>query len=183
MKKITTRTILRIDKHGIRLNHPSLQGILGRIDRWVFNYSWPRRKYFYVPCFLPLLKMYKQLVIDNVPVYMGGGVNCFNEPNEIVPVIISKEELQQCIEANTNGYWRIRRFEYNGFYGRLKKGHIKEVAISIVETNDPGIYKCMTNKGSIIYAPSYAIEGIQLIYKVKENNNIPCLFGIVSATI
>ena len=181
--KISTKNILLWDRNSIRLNHPSCSGILGKIDRFIFNYSYPRRKWFYIPCFLPLLKVYKQLTVDGKSVYGGGGVNCFNEPIPIKPVVVSKESLQHCIEAANNGFFRIKRFEYNGFYGKLKQGHIKEVATSVVATDDPGIYKCITNKGNIMYIPSFALEGIEITFKVKESNNVPSLFGVASSTI
>ena len=174
--KITTRLIFIIDKYAIRLNFPQSRRFLRKVDRFIFGYG----KSFGIPCFCPMIKIKKQLVVDNIPVYSGGGVNCFGEKLNKCPVIINSEILNNCIEASQNGFHKVRNFQYNGFYGRLLEGYAKYTISSPMKTSDPGIYKCISSDGKTKYIPSYAIEGIEIVYKPKETLDIPSLFGVAS---
>lgn len=87
--KISKRLIIVIDKHGLRLNRPHSIGWLCKLDRFIFKYSHDK---YGLSCFLPLPLLKYQLVVDGKPVYSGGGVNCFNEPMKIYPVIINKKK-------------------------------------------------------------------------------------------
>lgn len=170
--KISTKNIIIFDKYGLRLNFPNAKGIFRKIDKFVFKYS--NSKKIGLPCFLTTPKIRKQLVIDGKPVYSGGGVNCWNEPLDIYPVTVNKEQLMNCLKVARKGTFRVRNFEYNGFMGKLLEGYTKlnPKIEDLVLTNDPGIYKFGDN-----YIPSYAIEGIEILFKVKETNKIPNLFG------
>ena len=176
MKKIATRLIFVIDKYAIRLNFPQSRGFLRKVDRFIFGYG----KSLGIPCFCPMIKLRNQLVIDNIPVYSGGGVNYFGEKVKVYPITIDSEILNNCIEANKNGFHKVRNFQYNGFCGKLLKGYAKYTISNPIKTSDPGIYKCIASDGETKYIPSYAIEGIEIVYKPKETLDMPSLFGIAS---
>jgi hypothetical protein len=170
--KISKRLIFVWDKYGLRLNNPSWSfGWKSKIDRFIFKYY--KDKYG-LPCFLPLPKLKYQLIVDGKPYYKGGGVNCFNEPMPIVPVLIDKLTESYCRQAAVRGWFRVRNYSYNGFCGKLEEGYsdlkpkIKELEL----TNDPGIYKYKDK-----FIPSFAIEGVEILYKVNTSSKIPNLFG------
>lgn len=179
MKKITTKLIFIVDKYAIRLNFPQSSGLLRKLDRFIFDYG----KSFGIPCFCPMVKLKKQLIIDDIPVYSGGGVNCFGEKQKIYPVIVDSKTLNNCIEANKNDFYKVRNFKYNGFYGELLPGYANYTISNPIKTSDPGIYKCVASNGETKYIPSYAIEGIEITYRPKETLDRPLLFGVASNSV
>jgi hypothetical protein len=174
--KVSTKLIIVIDPYTLRLNHPHSTGWIRKIDRFLFSY-YP--KTFGLPCFLPFPKIKRQLVVDDKPVFMGGGVNCFNEQLKVKPVIVNKETLKHCIDAARQGWFEVRNFKYNGFYSTIKEGYanLRPKINDLEESNDPGMYKY---RGLEI--PACAIEGIQILYKPKQSNKIPLLFGTASSS-
>jgi len=186
---IATKLVIIYDNHAIRINRPWAKGFWRKLDKWLFAYS--TIKYDEktntktiikkgLPCFLPMIKIKNQLVVDGERVYSGGGVNCFNEPIKAYSITVDKETLNQCKKAYAYKSFKIRNFEYNGFMGKLLKGHKNYIGKNPVKTNDPGIYKVTTSKDTIEYIPGYAIEGIEITYKTEESKKIPILFGRVS---
>lgn len=173
---ISTRKRIVYDKHGIRLNRPWSSGIWFKIDRFIFAYG----NTFGLPCFLPSISLKNQLVVDGKPVFSGGGLNCFGEKMKIWPVIVDAETLKHCKEAYASKKFKIRNFKYNGFGGQELPGYTKYEAVSLEKTNDPGVYKAKTTKGTEKYIPSFAIEGVQILYTINDSQKRPDLFGVAS---
>lgn len=188
MKKgISTKLVIVVHEHGIRLNRPHSTGIWRKLDQWLFNYHGERKDGTFgrtkgLPCFLPLPKIERQLVVDGKPIYSGGGVNCFNEPMKVWKVTVDKKTLNQCKEAYITHRFRIRNYEYNGFMGKLHDGYADFVGFEVKELNDGGTYEVLTSDNTVKYVPSWAIEGIQIMYKPKETKEIPVLFGFADTS-
>lgn len=173
---ISTRKRIVVDKHGIRLNNPGASGIWFKIDRFIFGYG----RSFGLPCFIPSISLKNQLVVDGKPVFSGGGMNCFGEKLEVWPVIVDAETLKHCKEAYEKKRFKIRNFQYNGFFGQELPGYTKYEAVSLEKTNDPGVYRAKTSTGKEKYIPSFAIEGVQILYKINDSQERPDLFGVAS---
>lgn len=58
---------------------------------------------------------------------------------------------------------KVRKFNYNGFHGKLMKGFAPYTAIFNQWSDDPGIAICSCSDGKKRYIPSFALDG------VKEN--------------
>lgn len=172
---IKTKWILVWTRTALRLNNPRHRWgtFLWKLDRWLFAYGDTNG----IPCFLGMHLPKRQLVVNGKPVYRGGGVNCYNEPQPILPTIVNKETFAQCERAYHTKVFKVKNFEYNGFTGQLKEGHTDYVVNSMESTSDPGIYNCACSDGNIRSIPSFAIEGIEIVYNPKQSTEVPLLFG------
>jgi hypothetical protein len=83
---------------------------------------------------------------------------------------------KHAMNNNTPVTFKVRNFNYNGFYGELKKGFTKYTATFSEWTVDPGvgIFLCSDNTKRSI--PTFAIEGDKSSLPTQEKTG--CLFGV-----
>lgn len=54
---------------------------------------------------------------------------------------------------------KVRKFSYNGFMGKVKKGFAPYTVTFIAWTNDPGIGRFACSDGKERLIPSFAVDG------------------------
>jgi hypothetical protein len=171
---VTTRKKLIIKKNAIRINNPIAIGWRRKLDRFLFNYN----KSFGLPCFLPMIYLVNQLVVDNKPVYIGGMKNGWGEKIPIRPVIVSNHELTKCKEAAETGVFKVSNFEYNGIFSKALPGIADYVVTDAIQSTDPGCWKCICSDGKTRHIPGCYLSGIQI--KMKPNTEDLIIFGPAS---
>lgn len=99
-------------------------------------------------------------------------------------IIVNYEEMQaalKILQSDGDEYpFKIKKFKYNGFYGSLKEGFIKENARFLRWSTDPGVAVMLLNSGKTLFVPTFAIPGSCLFPVDETPQSEKLLFGAAS---